>query len=134
MVVRVVLLALLVFLTAGASCQGTNPFAVAESAEQRAFAAYGTYVATQKGALVIVEDPTTPQNVREAIADADRVAKPAADRVKDGALLLIAIKEELQAGEDTESRLVIATTRLQGWVNEARPLITDLQALVRKHR
>ena len=106
----------------------SSPISVAETAEQKAFALYGTFVTFQAAALQVVTDPATPQSVKRKIADAEARAKPVADNMLESARALMVIKAELAAGETTEDKLETATARLGVWVNQMVPLINGLIA------
>lgn len=133
--VRVSASAALVILLAGCSWfQGANPLAVAETAEQKAFAWYGIYVATQEAALSIVSSPETPLNVKQGIASVNGQVQPAANNMRDSAVLVFEIREQLAAGETGEEQLVIATDNLASWTAQAVPLITNFRKLVEAQR
>lgn len=122
---------LLVFVLALSACEGcTNlkgPSEVAETSEQQAYALYGQFVIAEEAAAGIVEDPGTPQEVRETIAQADAIAKDVADDLLAASRSVMRIRAEIAAGKSTEEKLNLAIINLDKWVAEAKPKI---QALV----
>ena len=117
---------LLLFVVALSGCTGMNPVKVAESPEQQAYAAYGTFVIFQEKAANIVEDRTIPRGVRLKIIEAEERAKPVADSLLDAFAEFLTVKAEFQAGTTDEERFVIAANSLNDWVTQLAPLINDL--------
>lgn len=58
---------------------GVNPFADAETIQQKGYASYGTFVILEEQAAAIVQDPSVPEDVKQKLKDADKEAKPIAD-------------------------------------------------------
>lgn len=121
---------LLVILFALQACAGTNPIAKAETAEQRAFATYGTFVIIEEQAAKLVSSGQIPDSAVRAIGRADAQAKPVADSLLDATLEFIVIRSEYEAGETAERRFVSAMDSLNNWVERARPLIANLISAV----
>jgi hypothetical protein len=123
---RLLTIPLLILSSIIAGC-ASNPLKEAETAEQKAFAVYGTFVVAEETAAKLVLAPGVPANVKEALRRADREAKPAADALLAAAQEVILVRRELAAGTTTEQKLQIATTNLLMWYESARPKV---QALV----
>ena len=117
---------LLLLLTALAGCQSANPMRAAETPEQRAYAAYGTFVIAQETAADLVEDASIPDGVRLRIIQAEERAKPVADSLLDAYTEYLIIKAEFDAGDTSEQRLVIAAESLDDWVTQLAPLVAEL--------
>ena len=117
---------LLLLLTALAGCQSANPMRAAETPEQRAYAAYGTFVIAQETAADLVEDASIPDGVRLRIIQAEERAKPVADSLLDAYTEFLIVKAEFDAGDTSESRLVIAANNLDDWVTQLAPLVAEL--------
>ncbi len=113
------------------ACAGTNPIAAAETAEQRAFATYGTFVIIEEQAAKLISSGQIPDSAVRAIARADAQAKPVADSLLDATLEFIVIRSEYEAGETAERRFVSAMDSLNNWVERVRPLIANLITAVR---
>ena len=117
---------LMLWLFALAGCQGANPIRAAETPEQRAYAAYGTFVIAQETAADLVEDQAIPRGVRLRIISAEERAKPVADSLLDAYTEYLIIKAEFDAGDTSEQRLVIAANNLDDWVTQLAPLVAEL--------
>ena len=107
-------------------CASTNPMAAAETAEQRAYAAYGKFVIFQEKAADLVEEESISDDVKLGIIQAEEQAKPVADGLLESYAEFIAIKAEFDAGETSEERLVAAANSLNDWVTRLAPLINEL--------
>lgn len=107
-------------------CASTNPIAAAETAEQRAYAAYGTFVIFQEKAVDLVGEESISSNVRLRIIEAEERAKPVADSLLDAYVEFLAVKAEFNAGNTTQERLVAAATSLDDWVARLAPMINEL--------
>ena len=117
---------LLLWVFALAGCQSANPIAAAETSEQRAYAAYGTFVIFQEKAADLVEEQSLSRSVRLRIVQAEERAKPIADSLLDAYVEFISVKAEFDAGNTSQARLVTAANRLDGWVSRLAPLINEL--------
>lgn len=117
---------LFLWLFALAGCQSANPMRAAETPEQRAYAAYGTFVIAQETAADLVERDTIPRGVRLRIIQAEERAKPVADSLLDAYTEFLIVKAEFEAGDTSEQRLVIASENLNDWVTQLAPLVAEL--------
>lgn len=122
---------LLVIMFALQACTASNPITRAETAEQKAYATYGTFVIFEEQAAKLVSSGQLPRSTVVAIGDADRRAKPIADSLLDATLKFTEIREEYEASGTGETRFIAATKELNGWVEQALPLINNLVAAVR---
>lgn len=122
---------LMLWLFALAGCQSANPMKAAETPEQRAYAAYGTFVIAQETAADLVEDASIPDGVRLRIIQAEERAKPVADSLLDAYMGFLVIKAEFEANETTEARFIAASRELDDWVTQLAPLINDLLRNIR---
>jgi hypothetical protein len=77
----------------------SNPVAVAETADQKAYALVMSYAAVLEIAARRVADPATPPEVKAALARAERIATPAVDALR------VAIVAYLRARADYETRV-----------------------------
>lgn len=126
---RLVVLPLIILCSIFSGCQH-NPLKAAETAEQKAFALYGTFEVAETLAAKLVLAPEVPANVKQALRKADREAKPAADALLAAAEEVILIKRQLAAGETSEQKLQIASSNLLMWYTTARPKILHLIQVV----
>ena len=116
----------LLWLFALAGCQSANPIGAAETSEQRAYAAYGTFVIAQETAADLVEQQNIPRGVRLRIIQAEERAKPVADSLLDAYTEFLIVKAEFDAGDTSEQRLIVASNNLDGWITQLAPLIAEL--------
>lgn len=121
----------LAVLSTMAACASMNPVSKAETTEQKAYALYGTFVIFEEQAAKLVQSPEVPANVKQALRDADKAAKPAADAVLDGVQTVLTVRRQLLAGETTEERLAIAVSNLNLWYSTARPKVEQLVKVVK---
>lgn len=102
------------FMAAVAGC-ASNPLKTAETVEQKADAYYGMFVISQEAAVAIAQDPATPQSVKVALRDADRVAKPLADdlhaKILEFGRVKAAYVAALEAGEDADPAALAAAEK-----------------------
>jgi len=117
---------LILCLSALTACQSANPIRAAETSEQRAYAAYGTFVIFQEMAADLVEQPSIPRNAKLAIVKAEERAKPVADSLLEAYVEFIRVKAEFQAGDTSQDALITAATRLDDWVTRLAPLVNEL--------
>ena len=108
------------------ACQSANPIGAAETAEQRAYAAYGTFVIFQEKAADLAEDANIPRGVKLRIIAAEERAKPVAESLLDAYTEFLVIKAEFDAGETTEQRVITASNQLNNWITRLAPLVNEL--------
>ena len=113
-------------------CGITAPVKQAESVEQKAYALYGTYVIFQEKAAELVQDSATPEDVKQALRDADKVAYPLAESLVSASLEVEAIREQIASGLTTEERLTIAISNLSTIYFSAAPKLLAVVAAVKK--
>ncbi len=92
-----------------ASLRAASPVPAEASLEQSAYALIGAYALTLEQATRLVQSPATPQNVKTALARAERVATPAVELVK-----IAAIAHQRAETGATSAALLRALTEAQG--------------------
>lgn len=107
------------------------PIQQAETPEQKAYALYGTYVIFQEKAAELVQDSTTPDNVKQALREADRVAYPVAESLVDAVLEVEAIRQQVASGMTSEERLTIAISNLSTIYFSAAPKLLAVVSAVK---
>lgn len=112
-------------------CGITAPVKQAETVEQKAYALYGTYVIFQVKAAELVQDPATPENVKQDLRDADKAAYPLAESLVDASLEVEAIRQQIAIGLTTEARLTIAISNLSTIYFSAAPKLLAVVAAVK---
>lgn len=112
------------------ACSSFNPVKKADTAEQRAYALYGTFVILEEQAANLIDTGTLSNNAVIAIANADNRAKPAADSLQDAIAQYEQIKAQFASGQTTRDQVDIAATNLEGWIDEASPLIETFRKTV----
>ncbi len=105
-----------------ASIEIPNPFAVAQSADQRAYALLQTYAALVEEAASLVRAPSTPAAIRRAIGQAEAAATPAAEAL---AQALRAYNAARNAGDGETARMELESARA-----EAEAPIADFASAV----
>lgn len=121
-----------------------NPVKEAETFEQKAFALYGTYVIFQGKAAELVQNSAVPEQIKQGLRDADKVAYPVAEELVDAATTVGDIRDiidtcaALQAPEASpactptnEQRLTNAIANLSTIYFRAQPTILKLVAAVK---
>lgn len=123
---RILWIMALAVVLSGAACSQVNPVAQAETAEQKAYAAYGTYVIFAEKAADLAERPDISNSVKLALINAEERAGDVADDVLDTVLEVDQIRGEVVAGTTGEERLLIVLTNLNDYVNRLVPLADEL--------
>lgn len=116
------------------ACGSLNPLARAQTVEQKAYAAYGQFLIVEEQAAALVQEPSVPASAKQAVARADAVAKPVADKLLAAVLAVGQVRDDIAAGKSTEEKLLIATADLQRWYDEVLPLVRDLASAVKGAR
>lgn len=119
------------FLTLAGCGTVTAPVKQAETVEQKAYALYGTYVIFQEKAAELVQDSTTPENVKQALREADRVAYPLAESLVEASLEVEAIRQQIETGLTTEEKLTLAISNLSTIYFSAAPKLLAVVAAVK---
>lgn len=109
-----------------AAC-ASNPFSVAKTTEQKAYASYGTFVVMEQQGAKLIEDATVPVAVKRAIQRADAKAKPAADQLKLAVDQYLSIQRDLSASPDKKQE---AAANLSKWYTNAKPTVECLLKVV----
>ncbi len=125
---------LIVATAAMSACGSLNPLARAQTVEQKAYAAYGQFLIVEEQAAAIVQEPSVPASAKQAVARADTVAKPVADKLLAAVLAVGQVRDDIAAGKSTEEKLLISTANLQRWYDEVLPLVRDLASAVKGAR
>lgn len=120
---------LLIFVLALQACGAANAIKKAETAEQRAYAAYGEFTIVEEQAAKLVSSGQLDNRSIAAIGRADEAAKQVADPMIELTLEVTAIRREYEEGGGTgQERFISATNNLNGWVERLIPLIANLQS------
>lgn len=109
---------------------GSLGIARAQTVEQKAAALLGDFTLYQKASLQIGNDATVVPEVRKGVLDAAIAAKPAADSLDDALRQYRQMKIQLEAGTTTDAKVAIAAANLSNWIEQVRPLVTQLRKLV----
>lgn len=108
-----------------AAC-AVNPLAVAKTTQQQAFSVYGEFVAYEKVAAKLVQDPTVPEAAKTVLRHADAAAYPPATALYNATQEVIQIQADIAAGATTSDKLVIASASMQSWYDTSKPLVDKL--------
>ena len=125
------LMLLLVWVAALQACAFQAPVSVAQTPEQKAYAAYGTFVIFEEKAAELVTGNTLSDDVKLRIIEADEAAKPVADNLLETIEELGRIGDQVAAGETGEEQYLIVVNSLNSWVEQLVPLVNNLIAAVK---
>ncbi len=112
-------------------CAASNPLAQAETVEQKAYAAYGSFVIAEEQAAKLVSSGQLTNSQKIAIGRADGRAKAIVDDLLVAVLEFEAIKAEYEEFGTGESRYIGSMNRLNNWTERLVPLINNLLAVLR---
>lgn len=114
-----------------------SPVQDAQTLNQKAFASYGTYVVYQGKAADLVKDPVVPENIKQGLRAADKVAYPAAEAMVDAALEVDHIQRVIndcgtpECKATAEQQLTNAITHLSELYFSAQPKVLALATVVK---
>lgn len=114
---------------------------VAETPEQRAFAAYATFVHYQRVVRDLLGDPNVADEAKLVIQAAAQVAKPAADLLLDAGLTVLHTRDELDALKKDPNRsdddiirisqtLTVVLVNLDQFYWDAKPKIAAMRGAI----
>lgn len=112
-----------------------NPVVTAQTADQKAYALYGTYVIAQGKAAELVQESTVPDKVKDTLRAADKAAYPVAESLVDAANLASDIRDKLDkcptdpdpnCKATNEQKLANALTNLSSIYFSAQPVLLNL--------
>ena len=112
-------------------CAASNPLAQAETVEQKAYAAYGSFVIAEEQAAKLISSGQLNNSQTIAIGRADERAKAVVDDLLVAVLEFETIKAEFEEFGSGEQRYVNAMNSLNNWTERILPLIDNLLAAVR---
>ena len=112
-------------------CASSNPLAQAETVEQKAYAAYGSFVIAEEQAAKLISSGQLNNSQTIAIGRADERAKAVVDDLLVAVLEFEDIKAEFEEFGTGEQRYVNAMNSLNNWTERLVPLISNLLASVR---
>ena len=112
-------------------CASANAIAKAETVEQKAYAAYGTFVIAQEQAAKLVSSGQLSNSAIIRIGETEERAKNVADSLVATTLEFQQVKEEFQRAETTEERFVNAANSLNEWAERLVPLVNNLYAALK---
>lgn len=112
-------------------CAASNPLAQAETVEQKAYAAYGSFVIAEEQAAKLISSGQLNNSQTIAIGRADERAKAVVDDLLAAVLEFEEIKAEFGEFGSGEQRYVNAMNSLNNWTERLVPLINNLLAAVR---
>lgn len=119
------------------ACATFDPIGAAETLEQKAFAAYGTFVVYEENAADLMGSANVPDEVKVVIQATDSIAKPAADILVSVAREVVKAREALEAAPDDASlvdKLNIAILALNAAYLNAQPKIDALRLAINDAR
>jgi hypothetical protein len=111
-------------------CASSNPLAQAETVEQKAYAAYGSFVIAEEQAAKLVSSGQLTNNQIIAIGRADERAKAVVDDLIAAVLEFEEIQDEFKRFGTGEQRYINAMNSLNNWTERLVPLINNLLSAV----
>ena len=112
-------------------CAASNPLAQAETVEQKAYAAYGSFVIAEEQAAKLVSSGQLTNSQTIAIGVADERAKAVVDDLIAAVLEFEEIQAEFRRFGTGEQRYINAMNSLNNWTERLVPLINNLLSAVR---
>ena len=112
-------------------CAASNPLAQADTVEQKAYAAYGSFVIAEEQAAKLVSSGQLTNSQTIAIGRADERAKAVVDDLLVAVLEFEEIKAEFEEFGSGEQRYINAMNSLNNWTERLVPLINNLLASTR---
>lgn len=113
------------------ACAG-SPIKVAQTVEQKAYAAYGTYViAEEHAAQLTTPTSTVSQPVKVAILQAAKRSQPVVDSMLQGFQQYQTARADFDAQKIDQPALTVAVNNLDSWVTKATAVIADLIVAVK---
>lgn len=112
------------------ACASINPFAAAETLEQRAYAAESAYNIVLQSALDLVTDPNVPASVKSKILEAEATATPVIEGLSQAVSDLLAAKAALAAGTTTEGKVLLIAQFLETWIRQAESAIAAMARII----
>ena len=113
------------------ACAG-SPIKVAQTVEQKAYAAYGTYVITAEHAAQLTSPQSKlPQAVKLQIIQLSQRSQPVVDSMLKGFQAYETARADFDAKKIDESALAVTVRNLDSWVNQAALVIENLVSAVR---
>lgn len=112
-------------------CAASNPLAQAETVEQKAYAAYGSFVIAEEQAAKLVSSGQLTNSQKISIGRADQRAKAVVDDLIVAVLEFEEIKDEYKRFGTGEQQYINAMNRLNNWTERLVPLINNLLASTR---
>lgn len=119
-----------------------NPFAAAQTIDQRAYALLHSYAAIVEEATDIVADPATPIAFKRALGQAEQAATPAVEILQVATTTYVRARADFDASANASqttlqratTALSIAARRLSEAYADAQAPIAQLEGLVRANR
>lgn len=109
-----------------------SPIKVAQTVEQKAYAAYGTYVITQEHAADLTSPKSTvSQPVKVAIIQAAQRTQPVIDSMLKGFEQYKTARADFEAQKIDQPTLSVAVNNLDSWVTKAASVLGDLIVAVK---
>lgn len=124
---QIVFLSLFLILS---GCANINPFASADTPEQQAYAAYGTYIIFIETAADLTESPVTPHDAKLRLIHATQTGRPVADDLFQAVQTYIDVQTEFRKGETTEEQMFLALEMLVRYLDNFDPVLTKLVTTV----
>jgi hypothetical protein len=125
-------LIMIVSLTFIAGCQGLNPFAQAETLEQKAFALEASYNIVLASAVDLIADPAVPASAKERILDVEQQATVVVESLAAATDEYIAAQALFEENRTTEERITIVANNLERWILNAESAIGRLSMIVKE--
>lgn len=111
-------------------CAASNPLAQAQTVEQKAYAAYGTFVIAEEQAAKLVSSGQLSNSQIIAIGKADERAKAVVNDLIAAVLEFETIQDEFKRFGTGEQQYINAMNSLNNWTALLVPLISNLLAAI----
>jgi hypothetical protein len=117
-----------------AAC-GANPVRQANTLQQHAYAAYGTFVITEESAVRLTAPGSSlPASAQLAIISGVERAQPVVDTGRDIIAQYEQARADFEAAKIDANAFQVVVDKLGGWVVEAERVVADLLAATRRRQ
>jgi hypothetical protein len=109
-----------------------NPVSRAETAEQRVYAVYGSYVILEEQIADLVEGESTPDGVRRRLISGVERTRPVVESMVSAYHEYQTVLAQYQENRTSEAQLTFALDNMAEWVQRAEGFLTNLRTEIRR--
>ena len=114
-----------------AGCENINPFAAAQTIEQKSYAVQATYNILLNQAITLIQNPAIGDESKSKVFDAERATTPIVKELAFYTQEYITVKKTLAEGGTTEENLLILADNLEAWITTAEKALDRLSSIIK---